>query len=915
MKKLILFIFIASFNLLPQERSLRFSPGNYVRFPINPIFQNLSNLTLEFWYKQTGGADETIAGTEYFASGFHVQNDWGKFLGTVGGSIHSVSVGGNWQTPTVIIQQNQWYHVAMIYDSAVNQLRFYLNGQLALYKNDTAGTILHNNDIVINRHTWDGGGMSSRLSGYIDELRISSSVRYISNFEPPTRSFNKDASTLLLCHFNEGSGSTIIDVSGNSINGNVIGTMNWSSETPVILPPLPITTDTTTKWRMQIKAAISNATDIENYAGVADSASEGFDANFDTPEPPFAPGNYISAFFYHPEWAQPVGNRFAKDIKHNTNLADTVKRWFFEVETNVVNDTVVLTFIEDRIPGSLGKFLTDFTTGKRVNLRGASTYKYYNTSTSPRKFMLIIGDSISPQISNLKPNGSEIFRSGTTKNITLQSSDGTGIDSLFIFVSSNAGANYSFVKQVGNIQTTSWQVPNEYLNNNYSIKIIARDSLANTTTMKSEKTFTVVGDSLKKYSYAGWSLFSLPLKPFSAKTSEIFGDDIASNAYYLWGYHQSLGYLAADSLEFFKGYWLGLLTGSNWDVRGIAVEEDSSVSELALGYNIIGNNYVRNLSKSTISFKKDNQLLNFEDAVTNGWIANTLYTYDGSGYVTIDTLIPFGGYWLGVLQDGIKMIQKPILSNIAPSIPLEVTPDNWELPLTVMCGNLYDYTPVIGIKPNSTAWFDPEFDMPRPPRNPGNKYIELYFENSGGNYPAVLGTKYSKDFRDLIAPIWNFKIESSEQETVNLHWNNILLNELGDSLSLKLTDNIANVTLDMKQYSSYSFVNGGPRNFTINAFTTHLEEDLGIREYALHQNFPNPFNPRTWINYEIPHEGIVNLKVFDILGKEIVSLVCEHKQAGKYSVEFDATNFTSGVYFYEIAVNDFKSVKKMIISK
>jgi hypothetical protein len=85
--------------------------------------------------------------------------------------------------------------------------------------------------------------------------------------------------------------------------------------------------------------------------------------------------------------------------------------------------------------------------------------------------------------------------------------------------------------------------------------------------------------------------------------------------------------------------------------------------------------------------------------------------------------------------------------------------------------------------------------------------------------------------------------------------------------------------------------------------------------YSLSQNYPNPFNPSTSIKYTIPKAGIVTLKVYDVLGKEIALLVNETKQPGVYNVDFNASNLASGIYFYRIDAGDFSSVKKMILVK
>src|SRR4030095_7180372 len=84
---------------------------------------------------------------------------------------------------------------------------------------------------------------------------------------------------------------------------------------------------------------------------------------------------------------------------------------------------------------------------------------------------------------------------------------------------------------------------------------------------------------------------------------------------------------------------------------------------------------------------------------------------------------------------------------------------------------------------------------------------------------------------------------------------------------------------------------------------------------SLSQNYPNPFNPITNIKYEIARNSFVSLKMFNTLGIEIKTLINETKPAGSYEVKWDASEFASGVYFYELQVGDFKERKKMVLIK
>ncbi|MBU0473111.1 MAG: T9SS type A sorting domain-containing protein [Bacteroidetes bacterium] len=84
-------------------------------------------------------------------------------------------------------------------------------------------------------------------------------------------------------------------------------------------------------------------------------------------------------------------------------------------------------------------------------------------------------------------------------------------------------------------------------------------------------------------------------------------------------------------------------------------------------------------------------------------------------------------------------------------------------------------------------------------------------------------------------------------------------------------------------------------------------------KFALNQNYPNPFNPSTVISYDLPNNGFVELKVYDILGKEVANLVNEEQQSGNYKVEFNASSFSSGIYFYRVVSGNNSMIRKMVL--
>ncbi len=117
---------------------------------------------------------------------------------------------------------------------------------------------------------------------------------------------------------------------------------------------------------------------------------------------------------------------------------------------------------------------------------------------------------------------------------------------------------------------------------------------------------------------------------------------------------------------------------------------------------------------------------------------------------------------------------------------------------------------------------------------------------------------------------------------------------------------------------------GGPYRADLPEITTSVDDDVTVSPegFILFQNYPNPFNPSTVISYQLPVSSNVTLKVFDVLGNEIATLVDEEKPAGSYEVEFnpvshsrESGNLSSGVYFYTLSASGFSETKKMILMK
>ena len=116
----------------------------------------------------------------------------------------------------------------------------------------------------------------------------------------------------------------------------------------------------------------------------------------------------------------------------------------------------------------------------------------------------------------------------------------------------------------------------------------------------------------------------------------------------------------------------------------------------------------------------------------------------------------------------------------------------------------------------------------------------------------------------------------------------------------------------------------------INATSIEKIKNEFPNEFVLSQNYPNPFNPTTTISYQIPdqlwsrkpsvtlsgvEESFVQLKIYDVLGNEIATLVNESQAAGNYSIQFEGSNLSSGIYYYQLKTDQFMETKKMLLIK
>ncbi len=199
-------------------------------------------------------------------------------------------------------------------------------------------------------------------------------------------------------------------------------------------------------------------------------------------------------------------------------------------------------------------------------------------------------------------------------------------------------------------------------------------------------------------------------------------------------------------------------------------------------------------------------------------------------------------------------------------------------------------------------------------------FLDFVVWNPNGQIPVELRSftaavdKNNVDLRWITATETNNKgfevqrrSESSNYETIGFVQGNGTTSELHAYTFSDVVKNEGNYTYRLKQIDfdgTYELSN-----------EVYVDIISIPGEYVLAQNFPNPFNPNTNIRYSLPENGIVNLSIFNVLGQKVAELVNQYQNAGEYSVDFTAHNFSSGNYIYVLSVNGNTITKKMTLLK
>lgn len=379
---------------------------------------------------------------------------------------------------------------------------------------------------------------------------------------------------------------------------------------------------------------------------------------------------------------------------------------------------------------------------------------------------------------------------------------------------------------------------------------------------------TIMGKALDSTSQAtfnqGWNLVSVSFNVGDYRRASLFPG--ALTPAYAFGQNQM--FVQRDTLRNGEGYWLKFSAAANMGMAGAPRTSDTIV--VGQGWNLVGS-ISAEVPTSTIEQVPLNNLI-------------SCYEYN-SGLRQVDVIRPGKGYWVHVSHPG-HLILSANASAFAKGISARAS-------FASSCARLR-------ITDRSGASQELFFASMRPDSN-----TLAMFTLPPRSPEGVFDVRFSSDrmlaFMNGQRPCMISIAVSSANYPLSIEWdlNGQLLTASLVAGNKEALMNSRGSTVVSDPNASMMLKLGGP--------------SVLPNEFTLHQNYPNPFNPSTTIKYDIPVDARVSLRVFDLLGREVATLVNDMQKAGFKSVEWNAREIASGVYFYRLEVGNFVAAKKLVL--
>ncbi len=414
-----------------------------------------------------------------------------------------------------------------------------------------------------------------------------------------------------------------------------------------------------------------------------------------------------------------------------------------------------------------------------------------------------------------------------------------------------------------------------------------------------------------------YRLVSIPIDADNKNPSAVLGDELGTYDDTRWRFFELLANQQYDefptpsSMTPGKAFWLIVRdAGKTIDTGpGTTVRTDQPLAiDLNPGWNFIGNPFNFAIPLSNVALESGAAL--------------DIRFFGGSEFTNFSgALKPFDGYAV-FSNNADRLLIDPVLTEVPKPRAEPPAHARWQLQITAHVQQARDTQNFVRILEHAQPDQD-AFDRPEPPII--GQYVQLTFPHPEWGAPtAWFATDARPEPED--GDVWSFEVKSNIRDQITLTVSG--REDVPSQYQIRLLDEALRVTIDLRQQRRYAFAYAGdqrPRRFRLvlgkPGFTTDALNELAARPetFVLDQNFPNPFNPSTTIRYGVPEDARVTLKIYNLLGKEIATLVDgELKPAGYHLAAWDGRDrfgrtVASGVYLYRLEAQKFVAVRKLAL--
>jgi len=540
--------------------------------------------------------------------------------------------------------------------------------------------------------------------------------------------------------------------------------------------------------------------------------------------------------------------------------------------------------------------------------------------------------SYTPAMTAAYAGTSEMVIPMTSRTIKVAVNGGTGTPTGTLHYRLGGGISFiSHAMTLGNADTLQYTIPAGDITNRgleYYIDIMRGADGASIGTTSDPYIFNTQmtnaqGQSAVATPAGQYRIIGVPINVSNHAIGSVFQDDLGTYNDTQWrlGSYNT----AQDSVHEFPdatavypgvGYWLITRTAHTYGSAGTSVRPnyDYGVApyyEVTMdqGWNLVANPFAFPIAWNEVLFDDNGTVKGHAADVLD----NFAYTYNGAGYAASATIPAWNGFFVHILKSGVSMLfpfhAAGVAAKAATMAPLAET--DWMIDLRLEAGQYFDDGNLAGVLAEADHGID-RFDVCEPPPAPDAPRLAFRIEDDADLRRC--------DFRPDIGTgaTWEIEITPYAARDLVISGVTTLPNNLEawlvipDGPSYELT---GDTRLDLADnVTEARLVIGDP---------SYVKEELAAMlptEYDLGQNFPNPFNPTTTIQFALPENSHVRVTVFNIIGQVVATVIDEDMEAGYHQAVWDGTDgdgraVASGLYFYRLDAGTYSQSRKMVLLK